>query len=408
MRKLMLFVALTLLTVAIQAGPTAAGEVTTVDGVPVVANTDQPRDGVVDMKLTELWRRGGDDDEVFFGLVLKALSDDEGNVYLLDQQLSEVKVFDPEGELIKTLSREGDGPGEVRQPTDMLWMPDGTLGIVQTFPGRIIKVDREGLPAGDYKTGEEGAIVAMVEARQGGGNLVIGSIDIEVAPAGQTRHLYIASFDESGVEQARYTGFTVTWDFSDMVFREREQYFVLFGKWDLMRDGRVIAVPDFYDYKFNVYAADGTVERTVTREFEPYERQDIDRKLMETIMEGASSQFPFPIETHIEDIETPVGNLIAHHSGETWVLTARGSRNQPEGVLATWDVFDPDGHFVRQVQVRCPGNGRKDGIFFVGDDRLLVVHGLTDALGAQFGGGAGDEQDEEAQPIEVVCYRIEG
>ena len=68
----------------------------------------------------------------------------------------------------------------------------------------------------------------------------------------------------------------------------------------------------------------------------------------------------------------------------------------------------PDGHFARQVQVRCPGDGRKDGIFFVGEDRLLVVHGLVDALGSQFGGGAGEDDGEETQPIEVVCYRIDG
>jgi hypothetical protein len=289
----------------------------------------------------------------------------------------------------------------------MLWMPDGTLGIVQSFPGRIVKVDLDGNPAGIYKTGEEGAIIAMIEARQGGGNIVLGVMDIEVEPAGQTRHIYIAGYDENGVEQARYIGFDVHWDFANLVFKEREQYFVVFGKWDLMSDGRVIAVPDFYDYKFNVYAADGTVERTVTREFEPYQREDIDRTLMETIMEGASSQFPFPIETEIEDVETPIGNLIAHAGGETWVLPARGSRHQPEGVLATWDVFDPDGNFARQVRIRCPGNGRKDGVYFVGDDRLLVVHGLVDALGAQFGGGAGEEAEEEAQPIEVVCYRID-
>lgn len=403
---LLVLIPATLVTLA---GWSAAGEVTLVDGVPRVVNTDVARDGVIDMELTEVWRRGGDEDDVLFGVVLKALSDDAGNVYLLDQQLSEVQVFGPDGAYLKTLSREGDGPGEVRQPSDMLWMPDGTLGIVQTFPGRIVKIDLEGIPAGVFKTGEDGAIIAVVEARSAGGNLVMGVIDIEVAQDGQDRHIFLGSYDENGIEQCRYTGFDTHWDFSNLVFREREQYFVMFAKWDLLADGRVIAVPDSYVYAFNIYAADGTLERSVSRAFEPYERDDQDRVLINAIMEGASRQFPFPIKTEVEDHETPIGQVLAHPSGEIWVLSARGVRNQPAGVLSTWDVFDGEGHFVRQVRIKCPGNGRKDGIFFVGDDRLLVVHGLVDALASQFGGGAAvdDEEAEEIQPIEVVCYRIE-
>jgi len=401
----------TLFLALLLAGAAVSGEVSDVDGVPHVANSATPRDGVVDMKLTELWRRGGEDDDVFFGLVLKALSDDEGNIYLLDQQLSEVKVFDAEGEFVKTLSREGEGPGETRQPTDMLWMPDGTLGIVQSFPGRIVKVTLDDTPAGDYRIGQEGAIIAMVEARSRGGNLVIGNMDIEVQQGGsvQDRHIIVGSYDDTGAEKCRYLQFDSHWDFSDFTFREREQYFAVFGKWDVMYDGRVVGVPQLYDYAFDVFAADGTVQRHVSREFEPYKRQDVDRALMETIMEGASRQFPFPIKTEIEEFESPIGQIVAHPDGEVWVLSARGARNQPEGVFTTWDVFDSEGHFARQVRVRCPGNGRKDGMNFIGEDRLLVVHGLVDALGSQFGGSGGDEEGgEEAQPSEVVCYRIDG
>jgi hypothetical protein len=402
MRKIIMVI----LALTMAAGFATAGDVKTVDGVVHVANSDTPRDGVKDMELKELWRRGGEEDDLFFGLVLKALSDDEGNIYVLDMQLAQVTVFGPDGEMIGTLSREGDGPGEVRQPSDMTWMPDGSLGIVQTFPGRIVKVTKDDTPNGIFKTGGEGAIIAVAEARAAGGNLVMGVIDIEVVEGGQDRHVFLGSFDENGAELCRYTSFDVHWDFSNMMFREREQYFVMFGKWDLAADGRVIAVPDFYDYAYTVFAAAGTIERTVSRAFEPYERNDEDRKLINMIMEGTAAQFPFPIQTEVEDNETPISQLIAHPTGETWILPPRGARNQPEGVMATYDVFDAEGHYDRQVRVNCEGNGRKDGIYFVGEDRLLVVHGLVDALGSQFGGGAG-EADEEAEPVEIVCYKIE-
>jgi hypothetical protein len=391
-RLILLFLVLTLAAVAV--------------AEPVrVDNPAEPRDGVETLQLEELWRRGGEDDDVLFGVLLKALGDEAGNVYLLDNQLAEVQVFAPDGEYLKTLSREGDGPGEVRAPTDMLWMPDGSLGIVQTFPGRIIQVDVEGTPAGQFKTGGEGAIIAVAEARSQGGNLVMGVIDIEVTGggAGQDRHIFLGSYDAEGNELCRYTGFDVHWDFPNVVFREREQYFALFGRWDLRDDGRVVAAEGRDEYLFHVYAVDGTLERVVTREFEAWQRDDEDYALINGIMEGASRQFPFPIETEVEKTESPISLLTARENDETWIISARGAREQPEGVFVTYDVFDAEGVFARQVQLACAGDGRRDGVFFL-EDRVLVIRGLLDALSAQMGGSA--ETEEEPAPIEVVCYRM--
>ena len=130
--------------------PALAGETVLVDGIPHVMNPATPRDGVQTLDLQEQWRTGGEDDEIFFGVVTNAISDDEGNIYLLDMQLSEVQVYSPAGEQFKTLSREGEGPGEIQRPADLLFMPDGSLGIVQMFPGKVVKIDLDGNPAGSF------------------------------------------------------------------------------------------------------------------------------------------------------------------------------------------------------------------------------------------------------------------
>ncbi len=49
-------------------------------------------------ELTELWRAGGEDDEIFFGSVAAIRSDPDGNILILDGQLSEVHVYTPDGE----------------------------------------------------------------------------------------------------------------------------------------------------------------------------------------------------------------------------------------------------------------------------------------------------------------------
>ena len=75
--------------------------------------------------LTELWRIGGDtdDDAEFFGVLSQITTDEAGNVYLLDRQLTEVKVFSPDGEYLNTIGREGEGPGEFRRPSDLFITP---------------------------------------------------------------------------------------------------------------------------------------------------------------------------------------------------------------------------------------------------------------------------------------------
>jgi len=99
--------------------PSAAGEEVMKDGVLHVVNGSEPSGGTQTMHLEEIWRVGGEDDEeTVFGIINKVLIDDANNIYLLDAQLSEISVFSPEGELINTLGREGEGPGEFRGPTD--------------------------------------------------------------------------------------------------------------------------------------------------------------------------------------------------------------------------------------------------------------------------------------------------
>ena len=100
----------------------------------IVKNGAEPAHGVQQLHMEEMWRVGGaDDEENFFGLITLAEMGPDGLVYVMDAQLCQVFVYDDEGTLVKTLFRQGDGPGEIRQPRDMVIMPDGSVGLVQEF-----------------------------------------------------------------------------------------------------------------------------------------------------------------------------------------------------------------------------------------------------------------------------------
>ena len=107
--------------------------------------------------LTEQWRVGGEDSDILFGVVSEAVSDEHGNVYILDNQLCNVVVISSEGEHIRTLSREGEGPGEVRLPRDVVILDDGSIGIALLFPSKLVRLTPEGEPLPSMiMGGEEG------------------------------------------------------------------------------------------------------------------------------------------------------------------------------------------------------------------------------------------------------------
>lgn len=131
-----------------------AGTETVENGVTWVRNPADPSEGRGVIELKELWRIGGETDAEgeFFGVLNQITTDDTGNVYLLDRQLTEVKVFSPDGAYLRTIGHEGEGPGEFVRPSDVFLTPEGRVAVVQGFPGKIVLLSKDGTPAGEYPT----------------------------------------------------------------------------------------------------------------------------------------------------------------------------------------------------------------------------------------------------------------
>ncbi len=75
------------------------GEEVVENGERIVRNPETVPDNLT-IELEELWRRGEEDDDVFFGMPIQILEDTDGNVFVLDSQVSEIIVFSPDGEYV--------------------------------------------------------------------------------------------------------------------------------------------------------------------------------------------------------------------------------------------------------------------------------------------------------------------
>jgi hypothetical protein len=391
------------------AAPAAAGEETTVDGVLHVKNGAEPAGGTAVLELEEVWRVGGEDDEEsIFGIINKVLIDDDQNIYLLDGQLSEIKVYSPAGELINTIGREGDGPGEFRGPTDMAFMPDGTIGVLQAFPGRIIKLNLDNTDAGIWNLGDptKGAFYIMRGLRQAGGNVVAGGTEQHVDQANGivTRETFLSSLGVDGLRAKTYATNLVTVKLAELRLDEKTLIDGADRRFDITPDGGVVVAIPRNGYEISVFTPAGDLERVISRQYESFQRDErlagIWQRIMETIQRTQAPGAPISWE----ETEPDIAFIRVAGDGSIWVLNSRAMWTAPEGMFTYYDVFSPDGHFEKQVQIVCDGNPQEDFLFFGGDDMVFMITGFWDSALAQFGGAGTDE--EEAAPMEVIAYRI--
>ena len=151
--------------------------------------------------------------------------------------------------------------------------------------------------------------------------------------------------------------------------------------------------------------------RVIEREYEHCRRTDNEYQRLydsfDNAMQGANIPYTVEIERDEYDIMPIQHGLRVRGDDSLWVLPSRGVRDQPPGIMITFDVFDPEGHFDRQVSFACPHDGTWDGFFFAGSDRYVVVTGHVEAVLAQYGAGTSTyEEGEDGSAMEVICYGI--
>ena len=404
---LSLLAPLALTLTALTALPTPAAQPAT-PNPQVVHNPATPPGGLELIHLQEMWRAGGEDGDEIFGQIFRADADADGNVYLVDSQLSEVPVFSPDGERIATLSREGEGPGETREPVDMLLLPDGSVGILQRFPGKVVRVDHTGAPLGDivFSSPTEGGFTALYTGRCRGDELMFVIQRATRDETSSTRTFEVARYDLAGTELACCFSRSSVIDFSNPVIRESSVLDVaIFGS-TIAPDGCVYVGPDHDRYAINVYRPDGTLDHVIERAFTKRPRTALESGRIEAVFATWGRRGNQQMPSEIYDCAPTITDLYVDDQNRLWVENSRSAEAGPDEAMLTYDIFDPSGRFTHQVALVCEGDPVNDELFRVRDDMVVLVKGSIPAMYASMAPNV--EADDEAADafMEVVCYRI--
>lgn len=92
------------------------------------------------------------EDAYLLGAPSSLAVDEEDGLYVLDAQVPVVRVYDGEGQHVRDLGREGDGPGEYRSPDGVAVLPDGRVLVrdPRTVRVNVYAPDGESLGAWDH------------------------------------------------------------------------------------------------------------------------------------------------------------------------------------------------------------------------------------------------------------------
>jgi 6-bladed beta-propeller len=393
-----------------QAGAWAGKVSQGANGVKTVASPAKGFAESATIKLPELWRLGGDSEseEEFFGVISDIDIDDAGQVYLLDSQLNEAKIYTKDGEFVRSIGREGEGPGEFRRPSAMFFTKKD-VAIIQMMPGKIVLLTKDGKPAGDQPIPQapDGGFQLVQGGEARGGNVVLfmARQQFDQAAGKWSRTSFLASIDAAGKQTAEYTSKEnvinmaaatmndATWD----TFERR---------WELGADGKVYSCNSYPNYEITVYDKSGKVDKVITREYKPVARTAEEKDFMNRMFSHWAKMIP-NCKVEIDPMVKNIENIYLRDDGSLWVLTSAGARNLPKGTLGVFDVFNPEGQFVKQVTLQGQGDPLEDLYVFEKDRFYVVTSFLQAAMSAEGVQGLYDEADEP-EPMAVICYKLEG
>lgn len=368
------------------------------------------------IQLEELWRIGGEDDEdILLGMVAIGVLDEQGNVYLLDSQLSQVLVINPNGEQTGTLGREGEGPGEMTQPSGLFLNNQKQIGISQGFPGKIILLNMDGTPGGTVAVNqdtENGGFAFVGTALKRGDHLVVmhgkGTFDMETGQI-NTRTL-LTAIDEQGKELAGFAEHNQVRDMSKQVFDEAANYSEL-SVWAL-GDNSVFTVPSRENYRINMKRMDGETTRVINRPFQARKRSDEDKDDLTSGMDMVINGTRIELEKHILDHDQAILSMDVATDGRLFIQNCyQAAKHWPEGTAKKYDIIDSKGIFVEELTLEFPGfDTKQDALLFLDGEHFLYLKGFEGAaktMRSAFGMQS-DEEDEtdEVEPLEIIFCRI--
>ncbi|NNF12077.1 MAG: hypothetical protein HKN72_02570 [Gemmatimonadetes bacterium] len=299
-------------------------------------------------RLVERLRLGSalEEGPSLFGAIGGLAIGDGGEIYVLDSQAAEVRAFSADGTFLRSFGGGGEGPGELANPTGLVWGPEGDLWVLNWSNARYSSYTPS--------TGEVGREprrrVSFAQFPWPGRFDVSGRlVDIGLDGAGRTAALRLGEdfvpSDTITLPQP-YDDALVTFSRGGQMIASMPEPFAPQPVWaPRPRGGIVVGEGRAYRLHRISFGGDTTLTVEVDRPLAPVAPEEADsamarfRQMAESLGGATPDRQPSSRET-----KPAHGGLFVDDQDRTWVVAIL------PGGLRRWDLFAPDGRLLGQVE----------------------------------------------------------
>jgi len=292
--------------------------------------------------------------DVFFGNLINLAFDTDNNIYASDYKSNNMKMFDTSGKFVKTMGREGQGPGEFQGPYYMSISRD-RIAVYDLRNRRIsiLKLDGEltkylqisieegrpakirPLPNGDFVFGMQKMYYRDLDRPQ---EYTIEIYSPELEPK--------KTLFSQKIWQNRYI--------QTPHFTNVPQPFAALVYWDVSPDGKII-VGFSESYTIEIYDSEKGKLSSFSHPYEPVKITEQDKKtwfaqMTSTGPSGVTQGAPDYIvkNTTFPKHKPPYEDIMVDSEGN--ILVFPYQKDNVKNVKG-FDAFDPQGKFIGSVQI---------------------------------------------------------
>ena len=308
------------------------GSVETVDGVQVIRNPKSPMYPQGALQLQEELTIGtAEGAEEYMFVRLRGLAvDDQGEIFALDQRKPRIDVFSDDGRHLRSIGRQGQGPGEFQSPFFIALAPPG--GLLVGEMGRLSTFDR----TGTFRNSRNNSVQPLAFVKYlANGNAVGTRMVLE-----EEKPRYEVAL--CGPDLTQKTALVSS------PMAEPSEKFALFTsvvRWDISHGREIVCASGEGDYRLSVFDAEGRLIRTITKDHDPAPPSDldIDRQMKR---HGIQSREEVTVPRDLP----PIWWVYADEDGRIYVSTWQ---QDPETGISLFNIFDPEGRYL--CDYRIPG-----------------------------------------------------
>jgi hypothetical protein len=294
--------------------------------------------------------------DVFFESPSTVTCDPEGNIYVVDSGALNIKKFDAQGKFLKTIGREGQGPGEFgglyystfAKDRLIVWdsgnrrlcsfTPEGDFVKSTNIPydeGTVRKL--RGFPSGEIAVEKEKTYRKEPKKPQEC-RIDLYSPDLIFIRTIYSRELWLKKY----IRTKEYGTSVLYFPYSSDV------------RWDVMPDGRIV-IGYSANYDLEVYDRTGSKVATISHAYDPVKVTERDKKdyfdsqafyrmgeRLKELPEFVTKYTEFPTEKPAYE------NILTDSKGNIWVVLNREKQDEKGKVF---EVFDPTSKFISRVLI---------------------------------------------------------